>query len=108
MPEAIAPVEKPAPTDAAKKAKRAVYQALEDYYDDSQKRYRPGHTDKSIADELGVSEVFVKGIRDADFGPISPPTEVSDFQTALNAMTSELAKLRGRFDSMVVKNGWRV
>lgn len=57
-------------SDAAKKAKRMIYMALEDYYDEVKKAYRNGHSDKSIAKEVGSSEAFVRSIRESDFGPI--------------------------------------
>lgn len=58
------------PSEAAKRAKRLIYQALEDYYDEQKKCYKNGKTDKAVADEVGASEAFVRQIREADFGPI--------------------------------------
>jgi ribosomal protein L37AE/L43A len=62
--------EKPEASDAAKKAKRLIYQALEDYYNETTKAYRNGKSDKSVADEVGTSEAFVRQIREQDFGPL--------------------------------------
>lgn len=73
----------PAASDAAKKAKRMVYMALEDYYDDARKGYKPGHSDASIAKELDVAEAFVAKIREEDFGPISEPSELAALRKEL-------------------------
>lgn len=74
-------------SDAAKRAKRMIYMALEDYYDESKKCYKNGKTDKAIAEEVGASEAFVRQIREADFGPISQPIAVdqlaADFAAAI-------------------------
>jgi hypothetical protein len=102
----ITPIKSDA-SEAAKKAKRLVYAALEDYYDDAAKRYRPPHTDKTIAEELGVAEAFVKVIRETDFGPITPPDEYQKLVADMNHVTSELGKLRGRFDTLCGKMGWK-
>lgn len=79
--------EKPVPSDAAKRAKRLVYMALEDYYDDARKAYKAGHSDASIAKEIGVAEAFVAKIREEDFGPIAEPAEIT-------ALRNQIAKLR--------------
>jgi hypothetical protein len=58
------------PSEAAKRAKRLIYQALEAYYDEQKKCYKNGKSDKAVANEVGASEAFVRQIREADFGPI--------------------------------------
>lgn len=88
------------------KLKRQVYLALEDYYDDATKRYREGHTDKSVAAEIGCAEAFVKSIRDADFGPISPPDAFGAIRVEIDRLTSDLAKLRSSYDQLCNRNGW--
>lgn len=103
----VTPIKQDTASDAAKKARRLVYAALEDYYDDAAKCYRDAHTDASVAAELGVSESFVKATRESDFGPIKEPTEISQMRTDMAALQSELGKLRTRFDSLCSKQGWR-
>lgn len=111
----------PAASDAAKKAKRMVYRALEDYYDDVRRAYRVNtktnepHSDATIAKELGVAEAFVAKIREDDFGPIAEPSELSalradlagarngvvrlhdEFKAELGRMGKEIEKVEGRF-----------
>lgn len=71
------------PSDAAKRARRLIYMALEDYYDDTAKRYRAGHSDASIAEEVGVAVSVVAAIRESDFGPLGVPEEIADLQRAI-------------------------
>lgn len=83
---APAPEPEPAkaePSDAAKRARRLIYMALEDYYDDTAKRYRAGHSDASIAEEVGVAVSVVASIRESDFGPLGVPEEIADLQRAI-------------------------
>lgn len=94
------------PSDAAKKAKRLIYQALEDYYDDSKKAYRPGHSDETIAKEVGAAVEFVKSIRETDFGPLAAPTEVQAMLEKISGAETTVATLRREFDAMVLRNGW--
>ena len=86
----IAKVEQPAPTPAAGRAKRLVYMALEDYYDEDRKNYKPGHSDASIAQEFGVSEACVRQIREESFGPLVVPLDLNNILTDVRAMRREL------------------
>lgn len=94
---------KPQPSDAAKRAKRLVYQALEDYYDDTKKAYRPGHSDDSIAKETSAALEFVRKIREEDFGPLGVPPELQiliDHAASLRReMTEAFASYQSRIDS---------
>ena len=76
-------VEQPERSDAAKRARRMIYMALEDYYDESQKRYKAGWSDQRIADETGASVQFVASIREDDFGPSGEPPEIAEFRERL-------------------------
>lgn len=114
----------PTPSEAARKAKRLIYQFLEDFYDDQAKAYRPGHSDESIAKETGAAVAFVREIREADFGPIGEPPEVRAIRTELaalrdaatevqNALGSRLndldarsAKLSDRLAALCRARGW--
>jgi len=100
-------IEDAATSEAAKKAKRLIYFALEDYYDDVAKRYKDGRSDKSVAAEIGVAEAFVKKIREEDFGPLSEPDEVAKLRADLSALSSEIGKLTTKLNDLCVKNGWR-
>ena len=72
-------------TEAAKRMRRFVYQALEGYYDDTARAYRPGHSDSSIASDTGAAEAFVRQIREQDFGPLAMPAELSAIMDAVMA-----------------------
>lgn len=94
------------PSEAAKRAKRLIYQALEDYYDEQKKCYKNGKSDKAVADEVGASEAFVRQIREADFGPLVKPfspEEIADYYNMMAGSIHELSQaLTGLKDSFVV------
>lgn len=109
---------KPEPSDAARKAKRLIYQALEDYYDDTKKAYRPGWSDVKIARELDVSPEFVRTIREESFGPISAPPELADLMAeaaTIRADFAEYAKvaderfaaIHRKISDLCQRNGWQ-
>lgn len=131
-PMATAPVTPPDRSDAAKKAKRMIYMALEDYYDEAKKTYRPGHTDASISEATGASVEFVKRIREEDFGPLAEPGEIVEFRATIAAfgerignfetdartlkgalditaeqLRSGLANLTAQIDRIAKRNGWQ-
>lgn len=87
------------PSEAAKKAKRLIYQCLEDYYDDQAKAYRPGHCDESIAKETGASVAFVREIREADFGPIGMPSELRELFELIGSARTKIEATRSEFES---------
>lgn len=95
-------------SDAARKAKRLIYQALEDYYDDTKRAYRAAHSDKTIAAELDVAEAVVRQIREESFGPLSEPDEVRAMRAELALAQSEVARLAAAFDKLCSRNGWVV
>lgn len=119
------PVELPAPavlvktaTPAAGKAKRMVYMALEDYYDEATKRYKAGHSDATIAKTVNLSEKAVREIREESFGPLGEPAELGDLREACKTMretvNTGVAELRQaihalelKIDRIAEKNGWK-
>lgn len=114
---ATAPDTKPQPSDAAKRAKRMVYQALEDYYDDTKKAYRPGYSDESIAKETGAALDFVRRIREEDFGPLGVPPELQtlidhaaslreEIGTAFASYQSRLDSFNSRITTLCRAQGW--
>jgi len=107
----------PRASPAAGKAKRLVYMALEDHYDENAKGYRPGHSDKTIATACGISEAAVKQIREESYGPLGEPIDVREFREALagcrtdinagaDAARQAVRTLELRLDALVKKNGW--
>jgi len=63
------------PTDAApprvmdREEKRILFGELDAAYQDAEHGYKPGHTDKSVAEALGVPVVWVRQLREEMFGP---------------------------------------
>ena len=86
----------PAMSDNAKKAHRLIMQALEDYYDETKRTYRPGYTDKKIADETGSSEANVAKVREEFFGPLGEPDEITAIKADLAKAIEETRKIRQR------------
>lgn len=108
----------PAPTPAAGRALRLVFMALEDYYDDKAKAYKPGHSDASIAKETGVAESKVKQIREESFGPLAVPVDLTNILTELRQLKREhsamcasfeerASALESRIEALIGKNGWQ-
>jgi hypothetical protein len=82
-----------APSEAARRARRMVYMALEDYYDEAKKAYKPGYSDKKISEETGASETIVSQIRQQDFGPLGPPSEFAEIYASVTELKARLDKL---------------
>lgn len=109
MTASVTPIKTEAePSDAAKKVRRAVYTALELYFDEHAGCFKEGKTDALIAKELGTAEQFVRSIREADFGALKEPSELTDIRTQIDGFTSELGKLRAKLDAIARKGGWAV
>lgn len=81
-----------AASDAAKRAKRMVFMALEDYYDDGKRAYKPGWSDERIAKELGLSEATVANIRDENYGPAGEPPEIEKLRAEFAAWEADRRK----------------
>lgn len=113
----------PAPSDAAKEARRLAYTAIEDAYDEKAKAYRPGHSDASIAKEVGLSEAQIGKIREEFFGPAGMPippaiakvidewagqaAHLAALSEQIERATESLRHLRAQLDSAIAANGWR-
>lgn len=115
------PVVAPAPhtipiaSDAAKRTKRLVFQALEDAYDDVGRKYRPGHSDETVAKETTAAIEFVRQIREADFGPIEAPNELQlihckaiAIAARQMAVSHDLDRLHSEFAALCKSKGWRI
>lgn len=79
-----------APTPAAGRAKRLVYMALEEDYDEIKRAYKPGKSDATVAKECGVSDALVKTIREESYGPLAEPNEIKGLRDLLVAATQTL------------------
>lgn len=85
----VAPIRKADP-----KQKRLIILALEDAYDDTEKRYKGDYTDKSLAAEIG-SEImpgWVSEIREEFFGPAGNE-EADKLRDDIEALEKETKRL---------------
>lgn len=106
----IVPMPKPEPvianTDAAKKNKRLVVVALEDYYDESTNRYRDQFDDVSVAKELGLSPAFVASVREEFYGKMAEPDEVTALRGEVSKLMMAAQEINSKLDGMAKRNGW--
>ena len=121
MPELVAPKTlapcAPPPSDAAKKAQRMVYMALEDYYDEPKKRYKTGYDDAKVAADTGAAIAFVTKTRDEFYGPLGEPSELlevrqefSDIRREMKgydeAFSQRIAAAESKMNRVCIKHGW--
>lgn len=96
--------------DALKKNKRLVILALEDYFDDANKRYRDGKSDHGVAEELSLAPAFVSAVREEFFGKLSQPKEITEVQEMLHQLTVEFGarvnQLETTISTLSKKHGW--
>lgn len=108
-----------ASSDAAKRAHRLVMMALEDYYDEKAKAYKPGWSDAKIATDTGASAAHVKQTRESYFGPLGEPPELTKIKQEVTEASRKvdhvLRELRAEVDALRAKvvricnaNGWPV
>lgn len=106
----VVPIAKPEPvaanTDAAKKNKRLVIVALEDYFDESTKRYRDSHDDDTVAKELGLAPGFVAMVREEFYGKMAEPDEVTALRGEVSKMMAAAQALTTKLADMAKRNGW--
>jgi hypothetical protein len=63
------PTEPAQPRIMDREEKRILFGELDAAYQDAEHGYKPGHTDKTVADALGVPVVWVRQLREEMFGP---------------------------------------
>jgi hypothetical protein len=108
----------PTPTPAAGRARRLVYMALEEDYDEVKKAYRPGKSDAGIAKECGVAEALVKTIREESYGPLAVPSELDalrrlveqfrkDAAAAHEAAVNAAVELERKITAVCKRNNWQ-
>lgn len=95
----------PAPekSNAVKANLAELYLALDTHYDIAGKRYRPGYSDKKIADLVGLSEDFVRSRRENDFGPIAVDTFLRDLKPLLLQSLGVITETRERMNLVETK-----
>jgi hypothetical protein len=106
----LKPAAKPvAPSPAALALNRDIRNALDLAYDDDKQRYNAGYSDEKVAQIVGggCPPAAVAALREKAYGPVGEPDEVSEIRSAIDLLTSEIGKLRSRFDLMCTKNGFK-
>jgi hypothetical protein len=119
-----APPPKIEPSDAAKAQRRMAFIAVEAAYDENNRRYRDGHTDETVAKEVGCVVKIVVDVREQFFGPAAPPEPpefaalrgqivqaAAQFATAkshLAASQTNLTNMTDAFNRIAKANGWPV
>lgn len=98
---------------AAKLARRALRLALEDHYCDLNRVYKNGKSDGALAKEFGLSEAFVRQVREQDYGPLEKPQGLDDFGDKLADLRSridiavrDLKNLAHAYESLCREYGW--
>lgn len=105
-PATVTPISVAANTDAAKKNKRTVIIALEDYFDENARQYRDGQSDDKVAGELGLAPAFVAMVREEFFGKLAEPSEVQAMRNEVAALEKSMAAVKARLETLVARNGW--
>jgi hypothetical protein len=103
MPE---PDREPAqPSDAARTQRRMIYIALEAAYDESARHYKAGHSDETIAKEVGCAANAVRIVREEFFGPAQPPEppEIAQLRADLASALETSRAYRAEADRMVAQ-----
>ena len=87
-------------------AKKIMSDLLFDHYDLGTQDYKEGWSDKRIADESGLSEVFVAQRRSQDYGPIVPPKPSPTMvaSAALNHVVVLMKDLSSRANAIKIES----
>ncbi|MGH6729110.1 MAG: hypothetical protein ACREBK_03060 [Sphingomicrobium sp.] len=130
------PMSDPAPandqssaSDQLRAAKRLAHMMLEEQFDVAKGCFNNGYCDKKIASETGVSEAWVKGRREEEFGPLKVPSDLhaieqkiaamhkrltdelariqSEAATAIGNLARDVGKIATRLETLVQRNGWK-
>lgn len=88
-----------------KKTQRLIMQALEDYYCETEERYKAPHTDASVAEEVDAPVEAVSRIREEFFGPLTVKEDpaITAFRTELEEGKAQLATLIAKINEIVDK-----
>lgn len=116
--------EAPTTSLAAKSARLDALDFLRDAFDPSTGRFKPGTSDRTIAELVNLSEKAVADLRNDWLGPLREPSEIEtirgellaleqrrqqvgrDATASLAAIAEEMGKISTRLDVLVKKNGW--
>lgn len=104
-----APTNAPSATansDAARRNKRLVIVALEDYFDEAGRCYRGASSDKTVGDELGLAPAFVASVREEFFGKLAEPDDVTKLRNEVAAIAARTQAITEEISRLRQKNGW--
>lgn len=104
----VAKLETPKLLGDHKRNKLNVASALNEYFDQNAKAYRNGKSDKSIADEYGVSVGFVASVRSEFDLELAEPNEVGELRDDIAAARKILEELEQKMTGLCNRNGWKV
>lgn len=90
----------PASSDAARSAKRAAMQWLDEAFDVTKGQYNSGVSDDTIAKETGLAPAKVKELREEFYGALKVPSE-------LDALMREMAGIYTRLEQMNAEHSAR-
>lgn len=74
------------------KLQRKVFALLDDHFDEDSRRYRPGWSDKKVADEAQTSVQFVEGLRRGAYGELAEDPAVTALRGEIEALSDEAKK----------------
>jgi len=85
--------------------KRSIRSQLDTMFDVTSGQYRPGSSDHSISDVLGIPWSIIRFVRERDYGVILPPGkdmstehQIDQLTARVTALEGELHKLRGHLN----------
>lgn len=80
------------PRDMDAHARRRVFRAVDEAYDDVNNRYCPSYSDERIAKDLGVPRKWVETIRNENFGPAGVDPELAAITDEIERIDAEVKK----------------
>jgi len=111
-------------SEAARTAKRATMEWLQECFDVDKGRYKEGISDATIAKETGLAETAVAALREEFFGPLKELAEIEFARSELNRLEQRITEFeqqaaavveewrrdlsahRNRLGNLVGKNNW--
>jgi hypothetical protein len=88
------------PREMSREDKRLIFGKIDTVYLDESRGYESGWSDKRIADDLGVPLIWVRGIRESDFGPEGLAADSREIIAEAKRLGEELVSLDKRFTEL--------
>ena len=90
-----------APRVLTREDRRIIFTSINDVYLDADRGYKPGQSDKRVAEGLGVPVEWVSEIRDEMFGPAGESVEVRELLERIEALREEAQRDLDQMASIV-------